>query len=170
MWTHPGKKLLFMGGEIGQWDEWNHNESIQWNLLEWDNHKGLQRLVGDLNRLYVQEGALHERDFEGEGFEWIDCLNGQDSVLAYLRKGLKPHDQLVVCSNFTPVVRHQYHVGVPELGYYQEVFNSDSSYYGGSNVGNHPGVEARSHSAQSRPYSLRVTLPPLGTVVFKKTS
>ena len=167
MWTHPGKKLLFMGGEFGQWHEWNYEADLQWDLLQWDTHQGIQKLITDLNSLYRREPALFELDFKGEGFEWVDCHNSEDSVLSYLRKAKRPEDCLLVCSNFTPVVRKNYHVGAPRGGWYQEIFNSDSQHYGGSNVGNFPGVMAEEVETHGRPFGLVITLPPLATVVFK---
>ena len=167
MWTHPGKKVLFMGSEFAQWHEWNCNESLQWHLLEWGSHQGVQRLVADLNAVYRREKALHEQDFEGPGFEWIDCHSRDDSVLAFLRKARDPQDHLLVCCNFTPVVRDHHRVGVPHGGWYQEVFNSDSQYYDGSNLGNFPGLEARQEPWHGRPWSLQMCLPPLAVVVFK---
>lgn len=167
MWTHPGKKLLFMGSDIGQWREWAYDSQVSWELLQWDTHQGVQRLVADLNRLYRSEPALHERDFDGSGFEWIDCHNYNDSVLVYMRKACDPNDFLVICANFTPVVRHGYRVGVPRGGFYREILNTDSTYYGGSNVGNFPGVMASSEGHHLRPFSLSVVLPPLAVVIFK---
>jgi 1,4-alpha-glucan branching enzyme len=168
MWTHPGKKLLFMGGEFGQWNEWNHDAQIQWELLQWRSHAGLQKLVADLNHLYRREPALYEVDFEYPGFDWVDCHNHAESVITYLRRAKNPDDFLVVCCNFTPVVRELYPVGVPQPGWYQEVLNSDSEHYGGSNVGNGlGGVMAEPTPAQGRPYSLRTTLPPLATIILK---
>ncbi|MGC4002158.1 MAG: 1,4-alpha-glucan branching protein GlgB [Pirellulales bacterium] len=166
MWTHPGKKLLFMGSEFGQWLEWNHDSSLQWDLLQWESHQGLRRCLADLNALVRDEPALHELDFDPNGFEWVDCHNYQDSVLSYLRKGKNPDDHLLVCLNFTPVVRQNYLMGVPGLGKYREVFNSDSSYYAGGNVGN-GWVDAQPIMAQGRPASLSLSLPPLGVVVLK---
>ena len=150
MWTHPGKKLLFMGSEFGQWNEWNYDTSLQWDLLQWESHQGLQKCVADLNRLYRREPALHEVDFDGHGFEWIDCHNYDDSTLAYVRRAKDPSDFLVVACNFTPVPRTTHRLGVPELCWYEEIFNSDSTYYGGSNVGNGPGMHGRS-AALARP-------------------
>jgi len=167
MWTHPGKKLLFMGSEFGQWNEWNFDTSLQWDLLQWSSHSGLQKCVGDLNRLIRRERALHELDFDGHGFDWIDCHNHDESTLAWIRRAKDPKDYLVVCSNFTPVPRTRHRVGVPEACWFEEVFNSDSSYYGGSNLGNGPGVMAQPLSAHGRPASLEVVLPPLGCVVLK---
>jgi 1,4-alpha-glucan branching enzyme len=170
MWTHPGKKLLFMGGEVAQWNEWNHDQQVQWELLQWDTHHGVQRLLADLNALYRREPALHQVDFHYAGFEWMDCQNADDSVLAYVRRATNPDDLLLICCNFTPVVRQGYRVGVPKPGWYREVFNSDSSYYGGSNVGNHPGAQSDPVPHHGRPQSLQITLPPLATVVLKPSS
>lgn len=166
MWTHPGKKLLFMGSEIAQWHEWNHDAEIQWDLLKWDNHAGMQRLLGDLNRLLVQEPSLHQVDFSAEGFEWVDCLNREDSTLSFIRYAEDKSNWLLVCCNFTPVVR-DYRVGVPANAFYREVFNSDSSYYGGSNVGNFPGVQAETIPQHGRQQSINLRLPPLATMVFR---
>ena len=167
MWTHPGKKLLFMGGEFGQWNEWNYDESLQWHLLQWESHKGLQRMVADIHALYRREPALHEVDFEDHGFEWIDCHNYESSTLAYIRKAKDPHDYLVVACNFTPVVREGYRLGVPQGGWYEEIFNSDSEHYAGGNVGNGGGLMADEQEAHGRPFSLNLTLPPLGITVLK---
>ncbi len=167
MFTHPGKKLNFMGGEFGQWNEWHYDQSLQWHLLEWDAHKGLQKYVADLNKLLRAEPALHEVDFDPAGFEWIDCHNWEESVLAFIRKAKDPKDFLVTVMNFTPVPRTKHRIGVPKPGFYREVLNSDSEYYGGSNVGNYPGVKADAISWHGRPYSIEVVLPPLGTLVFK---
>jgi 1,4-alpha-glucan branching enzyme len=136
-------------------------------LLQWDTHRGIQKLVADLNHLVQREPALHELDFDGAGFEWIDCMNAEDSVLCYLRKAKDPDDFLVVAANFTPVVR-RYRVATPKAGYYREIFNSDSSYYAGSNVGNYPGLQAdANHPHFGRPASMEINLPPLGIAVFK---
>lgn len=167
MWTHPGKKLLFMGSELAQWHEWNYDGEIQWDLLQWDTHRGIKQLLGDLNALLQREPALHQVDFRSDGFEWLDCMNGNDSVIAYTRKAENPDDFLVVACNFTPMVRNNYRLAVPKAGYYREIFNSDSSYYAGTNVGNYPGCNAEWQSHHGRPASMMVTLPPLATVVFK---
>jgi 1,4-alpha-glucan branching enzyme len=167
MWTHPGKKLLFMGSDFGQWNEWNYETDLQWDLLQWDTHRGIQKLIADLNALYRHEPALHEQDFDSDGFEWIDCQGYEDSVLAYVRKARDADDFLLVCCNFTPVVRQNHRVGTPTSGWYQEVFNSDSQYYDGSNVGNYPGLVAEEIPHHGRPYSLDLTLPPLSVVVLK---
>jgi 1,4-alpha-glucan branching enzyme len=167
MWTHPGKKLLFMGCELAQWHEWNYDSTIQWDLLQWDTHRGMQRLVADLNQLIRREPALHQLDFSGEGFEWVDCMNGDDSVLGYIRKAKDPNDFVLIACNFTPVVR-RYRMGVPKTGYYQEIFNSDSAHYAGTNVGNYPGITADAQFPHhGRAASIELTIPPLGLVVFK---
>jgi 1,4-alpha-glucan branching enzyme len=167
MYAHPGKKLLFMGDEFGQWTEWNYDTALQWDLLKWESHHGLQRFVADLNKLMRAEPALHELDFDPHGFEWIDCHNWEESVLAFLRKGKKADDMLLTTCNFTPVARTKHRVGVPKPGFYREVLNSDSRYYGGTDVGNGPGVEAEPISWHGRPYSIEIVLPPLGITVFK---
>src|SRR5205085_12380726 len=167
MWTHPGKKLLFMGGEFGQWNEWNFDESLQWHLLQWESHSGVQKYVSDINKLMRSEPALHEIDFDYHGFEWIDCHSWEDSVLSFIRKAKNPEDFLVVACNFTPVVRQNYRLGVSRKCWYKEISNSDSKYYAGSNVGNYPGVSAEDIPSHGRPFSLSLTLPPLGVVVFK---
>jgi 1,4-alpha-glucan branching enzyme len=167
MWTHPGKKLLFMGSEFAQWHEWDYDSEIQWDLLHWETHRGVKSMLADLNKLVINEPALHQLDFSGEGFEWIDCMNRQDSIISFIRKGQDPDDFLVVACNFTPVVRQGYLLGAPKAGFYREIFNSDSSYYAGSNVGNFPGLQASSQPHHGRPASMRINLPPLATVVLK---
>ncbi len=169
MYGHPGKKLLFMGGEIGQRSEWYHEESIHWHLLQWAPHRGVQQWVRDLNALYRSEPALYERDFENDGFEWVDFSDWEESTISFLRKGASGEKMLVVC-NFTPVPRQGYRVGVPSGGYWQEVLNSDSTYYGGSGMGNSGGVEATAQPAHGRPFSLLITAPPLAVVFFKAKS
>jgi 1,4-alpha-glucan branching enzyme len=167
LWTHPGKKLLFMGGDFGQWNEWDFDRSLQWDLLHWDTHRGLQKCVADLNRLLRQEKALYEVDFDYQGFEWIDCHNFEDSALSYLRRAKDPSDYLVVACNFTPVPRERHRLGVPEACWFQEVFNSDSMHYGGSNLGNFPGVMAENVPSHGRAASITLRLPPLAVVVLK---
>ncbi|GIW97642.1 MAG: 1,4-alpha-glucan branching enzyme GlgB [Pirellulaceae bacterium] len=167
MWTHPGKNLLFMGSEIAQWREWDYDAEIQWELLDWDTHQGVQKLVADLNRLSQEEPALHEVDFAGEGFEWIDCMNRDDCVLVYLRKGRRAEDFLVIGCNFTPVVRHNYRIGVPRSGVYREVLNSDATIYAGSGVCNTEPITATNVEHHGRPASFEVTLPPLGVTILK---
>ncbi|MBM4011390.1 MAG: 1,4-alpha-glucan branching protein GlgB [Planctomycetes bacterium] len=167
MWCHPGKKLLFMGGEFGQWAEWNFDESLQWHLCQWEKHVGLTRLVADLNRLMRREKSLHELDVDGRGFEWIDCHNWQDSVLAFVRRAADPADFTITCCNFTPVPREGYRLGVPQGGVYDEVFNGDSAWYGGGNIGNAGAIAAEPEPHHGRDVSLSLTLPPLATVVLK---
>jgi len=167
MYAQPGKKLIFMGGEFGQWNEWYHDSSLDWHLLDYPLHSGVQRLVEDLNKLYKDEPSLHELDFHPDGFEWIDCNDSQSSVLSFIRKGSSSEDILLAVCNFTPVPRFNYRVGVPRGGYWREIFNSDSKEYGGSGHGNMGGVEASAISFHGRPQSLNLTLPPLGAVFFK---
>jgi len=167
MWCHPGKKLLFMGDEFGQWNEWNFDESLQWHLLEWESHRGLSRAVADLNDLVRREPALHQLDFDEQGFEWIDCHNWQDSVLAFARRARAREDFVITCCNFTPVPRHGYRLGVPHGGDYEEIFNSDSAWYGGSNVGNSGPLVSRPEPHHGRDHSISLTLPPLGAVVLR---
>ena len=166
-YAHPGKKLLFMGGEIAQRREWSEERSLDWHLLEYGSHRGVQNLVKDLNRLYAAEPALHQVDFAWQGFEWLDANDADNSVLSFLRRGKTPNDLIVIAVNATPVVREGYLVGVPNAGYYQEVFNTDAGHYGGSNVGNAGGQHAAHNPCQGKPYSLCLTLPPLGAVFFK---
>jgi len=167
MYAQPAKKLLFMGGEIGQWDEWYHESSLSWHLLDEPLHRGLQRWVQDLNQLYRSEPALHEQDFNPAGFEWIDCNDALQSTLSIMRKAQSNQDVVIVALNFTPVPRHNYRVGVPVDGFWREVLNSDAHDYGGSGQGSLGGVAASPISSHGRPYSLNVTLPPLGAVFFK---
>jgi 1,4-alpha-glucan branching enzyme len=169
MYAHPGKKLLFMGCEFGQWEEWNHDVSLSWHLLQWDSHRGLQALVRDLNRFYATTGALHEVDFRPEGFEWLDFRDVDNSIVSFLRRGKEPGDVLVCVFNFTPVVREDYRVGVPGPGFYREVLNSDSAIYGGSNVGNVGGARAEAVSWNNRPWSVKLSLPPLGALYLRPT-
>ncbi|MGE5506492.1 MAG: 1,4-alpha-glucan branching protein GlgB [Actinomycetota bacterium] len=168
MWTQPGKKLLFMGSEFAQENEWNVESSLDWHLLDDAMHDGIRKLVRDLNRLYRAEPALHEFDNDPRGFSWIDCNDRDNSVITYIRRGSDPNDFVVVACNFTPLVRDLYRVGVPEPGYYRELFNSDSEWYGGSNVHNAGGVEAEPVAWHGHPYSLPLRLPPLATCVFKR--
>lgn len=167
MFAHPGKKLIFMGGEFGQWNEWYHETSLDWHLLENPLHRGVQKWVKDLNYLYRTEPALYELDFEPDGFEWIDFSDSLQSVISFLRKGRNPNDLILVVCNFTPVPRFNYKIGVPKQGYWKEILNSDSALYGGSNCGNMGGVETVSESSHGRPYSVSLTLPPLGVLFFK---
>jgi len=166
MWTHPGKKLMMMGSEFGQWNEWNFDESLQWHLLQWEPHQGLQRCIADLNKMYVNEPALYEYDFDGRGFEWIDCHNWESSTFAFIRKAKNWPDFLVVLCNFTPVPR-TIKLGVPMCCYYEEIFSSDSEYYGGTNMGNGPGVMATDESSHGHQASIEAYFPPLGISVLK---
>jgi 1,4-alpha-glucan branching enzyme len=168
MYAQPGKKLLFMGGEFGQWNEWYHEASLDWHLLDYPFHARLQRWVEDLNHAYKNERALHELDFDPAGFEWIDCNDSDQSTVSLMRKGRAANDVLIVACNFTPVPRHNYRVGVPNGGIWEEILNSDASDYGGSGQGNMGGVEAVPIPYHNRPYSLNLTLPPLGAVFFKR--
>ncbi len=167
MFTHPGKKLLFMGNEFGQDWEWNAEESLRWHLLEYPMYKGIQNCVRDLNLMYKGNSALYEVDFDYRGFEWIEHSNADDSVISYIRKGSQPGDYLITICNFTPVVRHDYRVGVFEKCRYQEIFNSDDVNYWGSGVKNNGFMEAEEQEWNMKPYSIRVTLPPLSTIVIK---
>jgi 1,4-alpha-glucan branching enzyme len=166
MWTHPGKKLLFMGGEFGQEREWNHDRSLDWPSLDDPFHAGVQRLVRDLNRLYRATPALHQLDCEPEGFAWIDAANGAESVLSYVRRGRDPGSLAVVVGNFTPVPRHDYRIGVPRPGRYVERINTDAGVYGGSGVGNAGGLHADPTPMHGHAYSLRLQLPPIGVLIF----
>jgi 1,4-alpha-glucan branching enzyme len=167
MFTYPGKKLLFMGCEFGQGDEWNAAKPLDWRLLDYPYHQGVAKLIGDLNRLYTDMPALHRHDFEPQGFEWIDCHDAPQSVLSYIRRTQDEFAAMVF--NYTPIPRHNYRIGVPEPGVYREVFNSDSVYYGGGNIGNPP-VEAEAREWMGRPYSINITLPPLaGIVLIRET-
>jgi 1,4-alpha-glucan branching enzyme len=167
MYAQPGKKLLFMGGEFGQWREWNHEGSLDWHLLDSSFHKGIKRWVEDLNRLYRSESALPELDFDPVGFEWIDCTDSEQSVLSLIRKGHSTDDALIVVCNFTTVPRFNYRVGAPGGGFWREILNSDSEEYGGSGHGNLGGVETSPVPCHGRSHSLNLTLPPLGAVFFK---
>ncbi len=166
MYGHPGKKLLFMGAEFGQWQEWNHDGSLHWHLLQHERHQGVQRLVGDLNGLYRTESALWQIDFSQDGFEWIDAGDWEGSVISFIRKDRAGGLIAVVC-NFTPVVRHNYRIGAPTGGFWKEVLNTDATHYGGSGQGNGPGVTAEHVSCLGREYSLSLTIPPLGALFLK---
>ena len=165
MFTSPGKKLLFMGNEIAQGCEWNADTSIEWYLLDYEYHRGVQSLVSDLNKLYRELPALHRHDFSSTGFEWIDCNSAEQSILSYIRRD--GDDYVVIALNFTPVPHHNYRIGVPAGGSYQERFNSDSGYYGGSDVGNRGQVEAEAVPWSGRPYSITLTIPPLAGIVLQ---
>ena len=170
MYAHPGKKLLFMGTEFGQWREWTHEQSLDWHLLDGPLHAGLQRFVEDLNRLYKAEPALHQQDVAAAGFAWIDCNDHEASVISLIRRATDHTDEVIVVLNFTPIVRQGYRVGVPEPGFYEELLNSDADSYGGGNVGNEGGRYAEDVPAHGHQQSLSLTLPPLAGLVFKRQS
>jgi 1,4-alpha-glucan branching enzyme len=167
MYGHPGKKLLFMGGEIGQYREWNHDDQLDWSLLKHERHRGLQRMTADLNRTYRAEPALYEVDYSPAGFEWVDHTDANRGVISFLRFAAERREHVLVVSNLTPVVRQDYRVGVPLPGTYHEIFNTDAELYGGSNVGNQGGRHADAIPSHGRPQSLSLVLPPLATVYFK---
>ena len=167
MWAQPGKKLLFMGGELAQYREWNHDASLDWHLLEDESHAGITRWLEDLNRLYREDPALHELDVNPDGFEWIDANDAENSVFSFLRKA-KTGDPVVAVFNFTPHPRDNYRIGVPGGGHWQEILNSDATRYGGSNHGNMGGVDAVPVPLHGRTHSLTLSLPPLGVVFLKK--
>ncbi len=168
MWTHPGKKLLFMGQEIGQREEWNHNAGVRWELLEFEPHRKLQTLMRELNRFYRDNPALYQVDFHYSGFEWVDFRDVEHSIIAFLRRAEDPRDFLLICCNFTPVPHTGYEFGVPEEGFYEEVLNTDSAVFGGSNMGNGGVVSSTPVPKHNREHSIAVTLPPLAVVVFRK--
>ena len=168
MYGHPGKKLLFMGSELGPWREWDHDRSLDWHLLDDPAHAALRRYLQDLNRLYQNEPALHQVDFEGAGFQWIDCNDSENSVVSIARFARDRRDAVVMVFNFTPVARAEYRIGVPETGFYAELLNSDSADYGGGNVGNLGGVDTAPIAAHGFEQSLRLTVPPLGCLFLKR--
>jgi len=166
MYGHPGKKLLFMGGEFGQWHEWNHDTSLDWNLLDLPKHDGLRRLVQHLNYIYKSEPALWQQDDSYDGFEWIDFHDADNSVVSFVRKS-REGEMIVFIVNATPIVRHNYRLGVPRAGFYREVINTDAETYGGSNIGNLGGVRSEDRQWMGREHSVLIQLPPLATVAFK---
>jgi 1,4-alpha-glucan branching enzyme len=170
MYAHPGKKLLFMGSEFGQWDEWTHDRSLDWHLLEEPAHQGVQRWVRDLNTLLCGEPALHEVDFEPAGFEWIDCNDADQSVVSFLRWDRERRRPVVLVCNFTPVPRQSYRIGVPYDGIWEEALNSDAPLYGGSGQGNLGAVTAVPVPSHGHGQSLVVTVPPLGVLLFRRHS
>ncbi len=167
LYAHPGKKMLFMGGEFGQWIEWNCNQSLDWHLLDYEPHHKLQQLVADLNRLYRAEPALHEVDFEPTGFEWVDFHDADNSVVVFLRRARARDEHVVVVCNFTPVPRYGYRIGVPRACFYREVLNTDATAYGGSGITNSPGQHAMCQPWHNQPFCLELTLPPLGVAILK---
>jgi 1,4-alpha-glucan branching enzyme len=168
MWAHPGKKLLFMGSEFGQWREWSHDRSLDWHLLDDPAHAALHRFVQALNWHYRHEASLHQADFDPHGFRWIDCNDNENSVISFVRYARDAHDFLVTVYNFTPVPRPEYRIGVPEPGYYRELLNSDAAVFGGSNVGNGGGVHSEAVAAHGFEHSVRLMVPPLGCLYLKK--
>jgi 1,4-alpha-glucan branching enzyme len=164
MYAHPGKKLHFMGGEFGQWSEWNHEAGLDWHLLEHAPHAGMRRWMQDVNRIYRRHGALWQRDFIPEGFQWVDCDDAQRSIVSFLRRGEQPDDVMLIVCNMTPVPRSSYRVGVPAPGQWRELLNSDAQIYGGSGQGNLGGVEAAPVGSHGHYQSLSLTLPPLGVL------
>ncbi len=167
MYGHPGKKLLFMGSEIAQWREWSHDGSLDWHLLQWPDHQGILQLIRDLNTLYREQPALHQIDFDWQGYEWLELHDWENSVIAFLRRARDPNDAIVVACNFTPVPREDYRVGVPTGGFYREILNTDSEVYGGSNFGNHGGAWGIPGEHGGRPFHLSLRIPPLGAVFLK---
>ncbi len=167
MFAHPGKKLMFMGGEIGQWNEWDSEHSLDWNLLEYEPHRKLQKFVEDLNAVYASTPEMYEVDFDYRGFEWVDFSDAESSVVSFIRRGKDPGRHVLFVFNFTPVLREGYRVGVPEMRGYREVFNSDSEFYGGSNKGNAGWVQAEERRLNQWQYSIEITLPPLGMLMFE---
>ncbi len=167
MYAQPGKKLLFMGGEFGQWAEWNHDGSLDWSLLDVAPHAGVRLLVGDLNHLYRAEGALNTCEISASSFEWIDFHDAEKNVLSFLRKGRSPEEAIAVVCNFSPVPRTSYRIGVPRKGFWREILNSDGAQYGGSGRGNFGGVSSVPIALHGRNYSLTIDLPPLAAVFFK---
>ncbi|MFP4163413.1 MAG: 1,4-alpha-glucan branching protein GlgB [Chitinispirillaceae bacterium] len=165
--NHPGKKLLFMGGEFAQWVEWKHEQGLDWELTQWERHSGIQKMVSDLNRIYSQNSALHYYDFDPKGFEWIDCNDWEQSILGFVRKGPDDNDRVLVLLNFTPSPRHDYRIGVPLAGFWEEIFNSDAPEYGGSGVGNAGGVATVDEPWHNQDQSIQVSFPPLGALLFR---
>jgi 1,4-alpha-glucan branching enzyme len=167
MWAHPGKKLLFMGGEIAQEHEWNHDAEIEWHLLGDPDHAGIQRLVRDLNRTYRGEPSLHARDADSHGFRWVVGDDRANSVFAFLRFGPDGSEPILVVCNMTPAPHQHYRIGVPRAGLWREIVNTDSRFYGGSDLGNEGTVQTIESPAHGEPQSLDLTLPPLATVMLR---
>ncbi|MFD2247326.1 1,4-alpha-glucan branching protein GlgB [Pontibacter ruber] len=167
MYAHPGGKLMFMGGEFAQTSEWNHDSSLDWHLLQYNNHAGVQQLMRELNHLYRQETSLYERSFDSSGFEWVDIADTHNSVISFLRKGNSPQDHLLVVCNLTPGTHEHYRIGVPENGSWEEILNTDDSRFGGSNVLNSGPLQTVAEPYHGRNYSLELTLPPMAVVYFK---
>jgi len=168
MYAEPGKKILFMGGEFGQRDEWSHERSLDWHLLQYPPHTGLQQWVADLNKLYRSQPSLYQLDFEPAGFEWIDCSDVEKSIVSFLRKGRSSDDLIVAVCNFTPQTYFNYDIGVPLPGMWQEALNSDAAKYGGSSQVNPQALESKNKAMHGRPYSISLTIPPLAVVFLKR--
>ncbi len=168
MYTHPGTKLLFMGGEIGQTSEWKHDNSLDWRLLDFEPHQGVQNLFKDLNKVYKKEIALHQQSFDAAGFEWIDLSDAQNSVLVYIRKGKSPEDRILVIANFTPNIHEEYRVGVFEAQEFKEIFNSDDTKYWGSGIKNSGKIKTEEIPSHGRNFSIALKLPPLGLIMLKE--
>jgi 1,4-alpha-glucan branching enzyme len=164
MWAHPGKKLLFMGGELAEWQEWNYDASLHWDLLEHADHQGMQSLIRDLNRIYRSQPALYEVDFDSRGFRWLEANDAANNVLAFARVDENGEKPIVCVLNLSPVPRYDYRVGMPTCCRWRELLNTDSTFYGGSGVGNMGGVEAEAVPWHDQPFSALLTLPPLGAV------
>ncbi len=168
MFAHPGSKLLFMGGEFAQLGEWAHDSSLDWHLLDYGHHQGVKKTLQRLNGIYRQEKAMYECQYEQDGFEWIDINDSTNSVISFIRRGSSDDDMIVVVCNFTPVPLHDYHIGVPAEGKWVELFNSDEGEFGGSNVRNPREIEAMEHPSHDKPFTLPLTLPPLGAIYLKR--
>jgi 1,4-alpha-glucan branching enzyme len=168
MYAHPGKKLMFMGSEFGQWSEWNHERSLDWHLNDFESHQGLHKWMKDVNATYKKYPSLYEVDFEPEGFKWLDANDSENSILSFVRYGKDQSNPVIVICNFTPIPRYNYLVGVPEEGYWKEILNSDAKIYGGSGHGNFGGIETNPVSYHNEYQSINVVLPPLGLVMFTK--
>jgi 1,4-alpha-glucan branching enzyme len=167
MWAHPGKKLVFMGGEFGQRREWTHEDSLEWHVLQYPLHEGVQRWVADLNRMLKEQPALHARDFSPEGFRWVQRGDWEQSAISFLRLGAEGAPPVLAVFNFTPLPRYNYRVGVPRGGYWREILNSDAPAYGGSGLGNFGGADSVPMPYEEYSHSLTLTLPPLAAVFFK---
>lgn len=167
MMGHPGKKLLFMGADMAQWQEWNYQTGLEWDVLEFQPHRGVSQLIADLNRLYSTESALYEVDFDGAGFSWIDYHDVDNSIISYVRHNRTGEEQLIIVCNFTPVPHESYRLGVPEPGFYAELINTDAAEYWGSGMGNSGGVASEEQPSHGMPYSIRLLLPPLSTIMLK---
>lgn len=167
MYAHPGKKTLFMGMEFGQWSEWNVWADLEWHLLQYDRHKELKLFMTELNHLYQSEPSLYTQDFSDAGFQWIDCSDNRHSVISFIRRAKDSNEFIVTVCNFTPQPHSHYRVGVPEAGFYKELFNSDARKYGGSNMGNLGGKWTDDWWYHNQPYSVDLCLPPLGVLILK---